>query len=377
MFSKIILAAWSMAGLLWWILAWRLVAADQRKKTPANELSKQRSLSIFKPLPPLDAKGIKSFEPDLESFIAQLDAESELLLGVHEADRAATTPFLERMRAQHPNGRLKVIFRSESDDVANPKIAWQKVLAAHAEGELWLWSDADIIAPPSFLHFARTEFEQHAVSLLTFPYIVREVPSPPALLDALFVNVDFYPGVLLLRKLGPVDFGLGAAMLFQRDDFLRRIDWQEIGAELADDFFLGQKLKPGRVGSVTLTTVADTSSWKEALRHDLRWARTIRWNRPGGFAARILILPILGWLGYVTWHPCHFFGWMGLLGMVQADTFFAMIICWQLDCRLQLKNVLTVELWSLWRAILWPHSWLPIAVVWNGSPWQGPRVMKS
>ena len=133
--------------------------------------------------------------------------------------------------------------------------------------------------------------------MMTFPYVVREIPSPPALLEALFVNVEFYPGVLLLRKLGPVDFGLGAAMLFRRDDFLRQVEWDEIGAWLADDFFLGQKLRPVRIGTTTLATVAGASTWKDALLHDLRWTKTIRWNRPMGSFARILIMPVLGWLG--------------------------------------------------------------------------------
>lgn len=373
MFSKIILAAWSLAGLFWWVLARGLVEAERRKKISNPKLPTRRSLSVFKPLPPLGARGIKNLEPGLESFIAQLDAESELLLGIHETDRTTTAPFLERMQRKYPEAQLKIIFRSKPDELANPKIAWQKVLASHAEGELWLWSDADIIAPPSFLRSARIEFEQSDTAMLTFPYVVRDIPSPPTLLDALFVNVEFYPGVLLLRRLEPIDFGLGAAMLFQRNDFLTRVNWQEIGSKLADDFFLGQKLRPVRIGSITLTTIPHASSWKEALLHDLRWAKTIRWNRPGGFAARILILPVLGWLGYVAWHPFHFLAWVGLLGMIQADVFFATIICWRLDCRLEFKNLLNMELWSIWRIVLWLLCWLPGSVVWVGKRWPGPR----
>jgi hypothetical protein len=100
--------------------------------------------------------------------------------------------------------------------------------------------------------------------MMTFPYVVRDIQSAPALLEALFVNVDFYPGVLFLRALGPVDFGLGAAMLFRRDDFLRQVDWNEIGAWLADDFFLGQKLRPVRIGTTSVATQPTSSTWKEA-----------------------------------------------------------------------------------------------------------------
>ena len=52
----------------------------------------------------------------VKSFVAQHDSESELLLGIHEADRDLTAPLLDRLRAEHPRAKLKVVFRSEPDD---------------------------------------------------------------------------------------------------------------------------------------------------------------------------------------------------------------------------------------------------------------------
>jgi hypothetical protein len=378
MFSEIILVAWTGAGLTWWIFAWRLVTADQSESPPEVPLPSDRSLSVFKPLPPLGEKGLGRIAVSLESFVSQLDSTSEMLLGVHEADRNTVSPFLNEMRKKYPEARLKVVFRTEPDDVANPKIAWQKILTAHAEGELWLWSDVDIIAPPHFLQLARVDHVRDNVTMTTFPYVIHEIPSPPALFEALFVNVEFYPGVLLLRKSGSVDFGLGAAMLFQRDDFLRKINWDELGASLADDFFLGQNLRPIQIGRMTLTTLATESRWKEALRHDLRWSKTIRWNRPAGFFARILVLPVLGWLGYMAMHPTNLFAWLGLVGMIQADVFFAAMICRRVGCPLNTGNLMAMEGWSLWRIVLWFLCWLPLPVIWNGRSWRKPReILKS
>ena len=374
MFSNIVLALWSAAGLIWGMIAWRLVAADRRKTKEVAGTGAGRMLSVFKPLPPLGATGFKRISAGLESFVAQLGSESEMLLGVHEDDRDLITPFLERMGANHPKARLKVVFRSEPDDLANPKIAWQKILARQAEGDLWLWSDADIVAPPGFLQSARCEYARSGAVMMTFPYVINHLPSPPALLEALFVNVEFYPGVLLLRHFGPVDFGLGAAMLFPRDEFLRCVDWSEIGAWLADDFFLGQKLRPVRIGKTLLATVTDSRTWMDALLHDMRWTKTIRWNRPIGSFARILIMPVLGWLAAVALYPSHFFAWLGLLGMIQAEVFFAALICREAGCRLKLRDLLNTEVWSLWRVILWLLCWLPWPVLWSGSMWRGPKV---
>jgi ceramide glucosyltransferase len=374
MFSKIALALWSAAGLVWWLLAFRLVSEDGRKRFVVSESDRRRTLSVFKPLPPLRTTGIRAVETGLESFVAQLDSESELLLGIHEADRDSTAPLVDRWREDYPKARIKVIFRSEPDQVANPKIAWQKILSAYATGELWLWSDADIIAPSGFLQSARNQFTQSSYAMMTFPYAVRDISRPPTLLEALFINVEFYPGVLLLRSRGPVDFGLGAAMLFRRDDFLRRCHWPEIGAWLADDFFLGQTLRPVGIGMTTLTTVPASSTWRDAFSHDFRWARTIRWNRPLGSFARILVMPVLGWFGWVAVHPTHFLAWLGLVGMVQADVFFAAAICRRAGCRLTWPQIASLEIWSFWRVILWFLCWWPRPVRWNGKTWRGPKV---
>ena len=374
MFSNIILALWSGAGLVWWLLAWRLVAAQGRKIEPVAGTAPRRTLSVFKPLPPLGATGLEQVAAGLKSFAAQLDPECELLLGIHEADRDTTAPFLKWLRREFRGARIKVVFRSAPDEVANPKIAWQKILARHAKGELWLWSDADIIAPAGFLESARAEYAAGGAALLTFPYVVREISSPPALLEALFVNAEFYPGVLLLRELGPVDFGLGAGMLFQRDDFLREIGWDEIGAWLADDFFLGQKLGPVRIGRATLTTVPRRGTWREALRHDLRWAKTIRWNRPAGSFGRIVVMPVTGWLAAVALHPESVLAWCALLGVIQAEVFLAASVCRSAGCRLTFGQTMALEIWSIWRIGLWLLCWTPWPIFWSGKVWREPRA---
>ena len=146
-----------------------MVAGERKLQTIQRRVgSGHRVHSIFKPLPPLGARGLAGLEAALESFISQLDDASEMLLGVHEPDRAAVASFLERMQREHPAARLEVVYRTEPDEVANPKIAWQKILSANAQGEMWLWSDSDIIAPAGFLDSARGEFGGGELRLVTF-----------------------------------------------------------------------------------------------------------------------------------------------------------------------------------------------------------------
>jgi len=375
MFLEAGIVAWSGLALLWWIVSWSVVRAHAGATVPvernrAVDAPEPRLLTVFKPLPqlhaaPFDGRGI-------ESFLAQLDEDAELLLGVHEVDRAQVEPWLARAQRQFSHARLRVIWRTEPCAMRNPKVAWLKILAPHAKGELWLWSDADIYAPSGYLGTAREEHATSGAHLLTSPYVVRDIESGPAVLDALYVNVEFFPGVLFLRGLGPVDFGLGAAMLFARADFDRNVDWTELGAALADDFVLGQKLQPVRIGRAELETHAAIASWGEAIRHYLRWSKTVRWNRPGGTAARLIVLPMLGWLAFVMCRPDSAFAWMGLAVMMQLDVLAATLICRRIGCRVGLRDLPALELWSIGRAAAWLVCWLPWPVVWSRRSWWRP-----
>ncbi len=309
----------------------------------------------------------------MESFIAQLDETSELLLGVHEADWPEVSPFVNRMKLSHPNASIVVVRKSGPDMVANPKIAWQKILALQAKGDVWLWSDADIIAPPGFVNLARDEYEACRAGMLTFPYVIRSLPHMPTVLDALFVNVEFYPGVLLLRRLGPVDFGLGASMIFSRDVFLNKTNWAELGASLADDFVLGQTLKPVQLSATTLETVADARTWPSAWDHYFRWKKTICWCRPWGFAGQLIAMPVMGWLACVFLHPIDAWAWAGLFGMIQSEVLFAILICRQVGCMVNYRFLLAIEAWSLLRILFWLLCWLPGPVSWREKIWHHSR----
>jgi ceramide glucosyltransferase len=375
MFVEVALLVWSGLALAWWLISWRLVCRDAEtaplyKGAASEEENAPRLLTVFKPLAPLGAEEFDS--RGIESFLSQLNEHSELLLGVHEADRARIEPWLARRRSDYPQAALRVVWREEPDSVPNPKIAWLKILAPHATGELWLWSDADIIAPPGFLRAARADYESGGAGMVTWPYVVREIAHPPAALDAFFVNAEFFPGVLLLRGLGPVDFGFGAAMLFSREDFQRSVEWRELGAALADDFVLGQRMRPVRIGREVLETRANVATWRAALLHYLRWSKTVRWNRPGGTAARLVVLPALGWLALVVCCPAQPFSWLGLAVVMQMDVLFAALICRRFGCCLAARDLATVELWSLGRGLVWLLCWLPWPVVWSGRSWWRP-----
>jgi ceramide glucosyltransferase len=170
-----------------------------------------------------------------------------------------------------------------------------------------------------------------------------------------------------------VSFGLGSGMLFEADEFKRRVDWDLIGTSLAEDFHMGKALQPVRLGSVELETVPSSSSWRNSLLHYLRWEKTIRWCRPGAFAAQLVVLPLLGWLAAVAMDPSRPFAWLGLATVLAVEAVAAVTICGLIGCRVRWGSLYAVPLWSLVRALSWVACWFPWPIVWRGRKWWSPH----
>ncbi len=360
-----LLWAWTAVAGLWWVMALTLAGRDRRARggsqTDSPAVRPHPQISIFKPIPSVHDDSL--FDA-VQSFADQLDERAELLLGVEQPDCARWKRFADR-------DRVKLICAPRPAQFLSPKVSWFHTLAGHATGEIWFWSDADMLLPAGGLAALRREFAASGCALLTTPYVVRQARGA-AVLEALFVNAEFFPGVQLLKRLseGPrsvvaagetprrrrsaslprtAGFAMGAGMMFRADDFRRRADWEALGARLADDNLLGKTLTPVRVSDLTLETLPASRAWGEAVRHYLRWHKTVRWCRPAGYAAQLLILPAIGWA--VTGH------WRGLLATMQMEALAAWLLCRRVGCRTW--NLPALEFWSLLRGLTWLACWLP------------------
>jgi ceramide glucosyltransferase len=298
-----------------------------------------------------------------------MDDMSELLLGCHEQDRQRLQMFMCELRHRYPKAALKVVVHPGPNSCANPKIAWMRILAPSATGELWLWSDADIQAPPGTIQSLRADLGVAVGGMVTSPYVIKGGRKAAELLDMLFVNVEFYPGVVLMSRLNMLSFGFGSAMLFEANVFHRRVDWDCLGRCLADDYELGRQLAPVRLGSMRLTTLPAADQWSGAIRHYLRWQKTIRWCRPGAYAAQLVVLPILGWLAWIASNPSALTGWIGLAGVMAMDTIAALTVSKALRSPIGRGGFLAIPLWSLGRGLSWIACWLPLPIVWRERKW--------
>ncbi|MBX7157022.1 MAG: hypothetical protein K1X66_01355 [Verrucomicrobiae bacterium] len=368
---------WTLLAFVWWCSAFWLV---KQKKMGVSENAKGKKfefLTIFKPVPLIfDYQNVARIEKALASFCSQLDEGCEVLLGFWESERKLWQPILEQwaLTFSHVWKQVKIVWRTEPDLFPNPKISWQRILSAHAQGEWWLWSDADVIAPPGFMKKAREEFAQGEGRLLTHAYVIRRFNSVPAMLETLFVNVELFPGIMALARKKKKDLGFGASLFFHGDAAKNSIFWETLGCALADDFILGKLLNSTQVGQVVLETTAEEKKWQAALLHYLRWQKTIRWCQPAGFAAQLVIFPLLGWFIFLGISQKWAVGLLGILITLLMEFIFAKILCRKVNCIMLWRHSWGIVAWSLIRAMGWLICWLPWPVKWGRKKWWKNKI---
>ncbi len=369
---------WTVAGVGWWLIAILLVVRSNRGYANNSNGSGRgrvddRRITIFKPLAsPLGKEEFAIVRSCLESFVADMDANCELLIGGHPAERDKLEDLVVEMKRKYPDSEVRLIIEHQTDTAMNPKVVWNKPLSRHTTGDLWLWSDADIKIEPGAIASLRADLCGHP-GVVTASYIVENPGKPADMLDVLFVNLEFYPGAELLGMLNALQGGFGSAMLFEAEAFQNKIDWHELGSHLAEDYVMGKALAPVKLGSVRVATVPASINWKGALLHYLRWHKTIRWCQPVSFASQIVILPVIGWFAWILMDPASSAAWLGLALVGVADTLAAVTINRLLGCMLGIRQVLTIPLWSLLRGFTWIACWFPWPIVWRRRFWWSPR----
>lgn len=270
------LPAWAAAA--YYLLA--IIAAfawrRKQKETPAGM---PVLLSILKPVHGRDPQ----FYQAIRSHAAQDYPEFEILFGVSDAADAACED-IRRLQREFP-GRA-ISWRVVPTKAPNVKVGVLADLAAHARYPVLLVNDSDIAVEPGYFRAVAATLEDPAVGLVTCLYRAH-AESWAAGIEALGIATEFAPSVLVARLLGVAEFALGSTMAF-RAETLRRIGgFEAIASYLADDYQLGRHISALGYRIVFAPVVVETNlgaeTWRQAWRHQLRWARTIRVSRPGGY----------------------------------------------------------------------------------------------
>jgi len=107
-------------------------------------------------------------------------------------------------------------------------------------------------------------------------------------LESIGISTDFVPGVLVARLIeGGVRFGLGSTLAFRKRDLVAAGGFEKLVDHLADDYELGKRIAEQgvevRLSEVVVETFLPAYDLRGFFEHQLRWARTVRDARRGGY----------------------------------------------------------------------------------------------
>lgn len=261
------------------IALWRMWTLPR----PRPRAGRQPPITILKPV----AGAEPNLASNLRSFCTQDYPEFQVLFGVRDVHDPAI-PIVEALAREYPQ-RGAALIVDPTVAGSNYKISNVLNLMPHARHDLLVVADADCRVGPTYLAEIAASFADPAVGAVTCVY--KGTPLRPCLADrlgAMFINEWFLPSVLVALLTEPLRYCFGATMAVRRD-VLRAIGgFEALASYLADDYMLGHLVAAAGHKVVLAPHIVDITvdegSFRTLLRHELRWARTMRTVRPLSYA---------------------------------------------------------------------------------------------
>lgn len=247
-------------------------------------------VSVLKSLRGVDPEMMEAFRSHCRQ---QYAGEFELLFGVASlADPAAAA--VEELKREFPCVPIRLIECPELLG-ANGKVSTLAQMALHARFDYLLINDSDIAVSPRYLERVMARFAPRAgapVGMVTALYRGRAHGGLAARLEALGIATDFMPGVLVARMIERgLHFGLGSTLAVSRVALEKSGGLLPLADYLADDYELGARVARAGFGVELCAEAVETAvpayGWRGFFEHQLRWLRTVRTSRPGGYAGLV------------------------------------------------------------------------------------------
>lgn len=272
--DAVVAAAVAYAAIALWKL-WTLPKARR-------SVGAQPPITVLKPI----AGAEPNLEGNLRSFCAQDYPEFQVLFGVRDPHDPAI-PIARRLVAEYPTRAALVVDQAVAG--SNYKISNVLNLMPQARHDLLVVADADCRVGPTYLAEIATAFADPTVGAVTCVY--KGTPVRPRLADrlgAMFINEWFLPSVLVALLQEPLRYCFGATMAVRRDVLQAIGGFRALVSYLADDYMLGHLVAAKGYKVVLAPHIVDITvdegSLPALVRHELRWARTMRTVRPVSYA---------------------------------------------------------------------------------------------
>lgn len=323
-------------------------------------------VSILKPLKGADPEIYEAFRSHCE----QDYPEYETVFGVADPEDPAAQA-VRRLQQEYPQKTIRLVLCSPEAGT-NRKVATLQAMLPHAKHQYLIINDSDIRVERDYLREILRSMQNAQVGMVTALYRAAEGETLGSKLEAVGIVTDFMGGVLSARQIeGGLHFGLGSTLAFPREVLEKIGGFAPLLNYLADDYELGARISQAGYMVALSRTVVETHlpdySFGAFWSHQLRWSRTIKDKRKGGYFGVLLtfglpwaMLAVLAGSG--AW-------WAWLLLLFVAIVRYAMALTLMVPVlrdQKGLANLWLVPLRDACAMVLWAWSYFGDTIEWRG-----------
>lgn len=263
---------------------------DSRQEIKASDLLQSIDVTILKPIKGMDAGSYENFA----SFCNQeYSGRVQLIFAAASQDDPAVQ-VIHQLACDFPQKDIELVINPA---IHGPNYKVSNLINAFpkARCDIIIICDSDIRVTPEYLHSVTAHFADSEIGLVTSLYRTSDVQNISTAVEATGFTAEMIPNVMVARELEGLSFALGASMAVRRDALAAIGGFKALSDYLADDYQLGNKI--ARAGwkialdSCFVESMMKSEELPTVLSRQLRWARTMRVSRPGGYFASGVTLP--------------------------------------------------------------------------------------
>ncbi|RQW89118.1 MAG: glycosyltransferase [Geobacter sp.] len=321
-------------------------------------------VTILKPVKGVDAESFENFS----SFCEQDYPHYQIVFAVASSEDPVV-PVIQHLIGAYPGVDIELVIDGR---IHGPNYKVCNLMHAYpqAKYDFLIVCDSDISVGPRYLQEVAAPFHDPAVGLVTSLYRSPRVPTVPTALEAMGFTTEMIPNVTAALYLEGLSFALGASMAVRREALEKIGGFSSLVDYLADDYQLGNMVhRCGyrlELSGYFVESVMKRESLRGILSRQLRWARTMRASRPGGYLASGITQPVPAAFLALLVSGFSLYGWIAFsfLGVSR-------LCCGLVFSRIFVRdNILPRYLWLLpLRDLLafftWALSFLGNRVVWR------------
>lgn len=277
--------ALSVASCAYLILA--LLSVKSFRRGAAHPADHAPPVTVLKPLCGLD----HGLYENLKSFCVQDYPAFQVVFGVRDPNDPAVV-VVERLMREMPGCDISL--------VADPRVSGTNLKVSNlvnmfeaAKHDVLVVADSDMRATPDYLTSVVRPFANPRVGAVTCLYKGTSSGGALSSFAGMFINDWFLPSVLVARRLQGVRFALGATIAVRRALMAEAGGFRAFANHLADDYMIGEFVHDRgfavELSDYVIENVVHEPTVRSMVLHELRWARTNRTLRPGGYSFAFLV----------------------------------------------------------------------------------------